>query len=71
MEDMAGNLERLYEAGLVGRDLPPGYAEVVDGLPSGHIDVILDVAGRLDDVVPDERFEPIWGRRWWSVFMTF
>ena len=71
MQEGQGNLERLYDAGLVTRDLPSEYADVIESLPQEHIDVIIDVVERLDKVSPEDRFEPVWGRRWWSVYMTF
>ena len=63
------NLDRLFEAGLVRRDLPAEYAQALDELPAEHIDVILEVQRRLDNAAPQAMME--WGQRWWTVFMVF
>jgi hypothetical protein len=52
---LAGNLERLEDAGLiVKRPLPEAHSKVVEALSDAEVDVIVSVAARLRKADRDE-----------------
>jgi hypothetical protein len=51
---LAGNLEKLEDAGLIAKALPKAHSEVVEALSDEEMRVIVSVAARLRQADQDE-----------------